>query len=369
MLTRKILLTGLLAVIAATPLLNSSSYAASTTESVTFKVDMNGYVDNAGSHKLMTAPYIVNGTVMVPLRALVEGLKARVSWDSAKQEVKVTGANFDEITLRINDNKVMNKMGGSFVLREPVANRKGTVFVPARSITQILGAKLKWIGSSRTLIISDNLEPTNAIEHIFSFDKDNQGWEAGFADLPVDYDTNIYELEQSRQLVPLGNNANNYAVKLKGMNRSDDLFMFMTRKIEGLQPNKEYNAKLLIGMYTDQAGGMMGVGGAPGEAVSVKVGVMSKQPKVVVDNANGEPYYRMNIDKGNQTVEGEDAQIVGNITKPDSDLKGYQLVNLTYENKATANEKGELYILIGTDSGYEGLTTLYFDEIKLSLTP
>jgi hypothetical protein len=31
------------------------------------------------------------------------------------------------------------------------------------------------------------------------------------------------------------------------------------------------------------------------------------------------------------------------------------------------NESGELWLLIGTDSGFEGKTTLYFSSIRISL--
>ncbi|MDQ0195619.1 hypothetical protein [Paenibacillus wynnii] len=57
--------------------------------------------------------------------------------------------------------------------------------------------------------------------------------------------------------------------------------------------------------------------------------------------------------------------MLGNITKPDSDKEGFQRINFSYSATVKTNVKGELYLLIGTDSSYEGLTTLYFDDIKL----
>jgi hypothetical protein len=34
----------------------------------------------------------------------------------------------------------------------------------------------------------------------------------------------------------------------------------------------------------------------------------------------------------------------------------------------TTNEKGEFWVIIGTDSGFEGITTLYYNKITLTIT-
>jgi hypothetical protein len=304
---------------------------------------------------------------MIPLRAMAEGLNANVSWDKTKQQLKLTGANFDDITLKPNSNKVIDNIGKSFILPVTIVSIKGTVFVPARSLAKIMGAELKWNGGNGALTISAIFNDTAVLKYEYGFDNDNGGWEGGFADLPTKYNPAIYDLQYIRELLPVTHNTKNYGMKLNGMNRSDDLFMFMTKKIEGLKPNTKYKASLLFKMYTNQSGGMMGVGGAPGEAVSIKVGILGKQPKIIEDNGAGDPYYRMNIDKGNQSIEGKDAKIVGNIVKPDSAKDGFQPVSFNFNNTVTTNGNGELYVIIGSDSGYEGLTTLYFDDIKLTL--
>jgi hypothetical protein len=368
MLKKQLLLAGLLASLAIASLFHApSSYAASKTETVKFQLGKKSYMDSAGSHKLATAPYKVNGTVMVPLRAMAEGLNADVSLDKATQQLTLTGANFDGLKLKPASNKVTNDKGKSFVLPETIVYIKGTVFVPARSIAKIMGAELKWNGSNSALSISILFNDTAVHKYEYSFDNDNGGWEGGFADLPIDYNPAIYDLQYIRELLPITPNTNNYGMKLNSINRSDDLFMFMTKKIEDLKPNTEYNASLLLKMYTNQSGGMMGVGGAPGESVSIKVGILGKQPKIVEGNGSSESNYLMNIDKGNQSTEGKDAKIVGNIVKPDSEQDGFQPVSFNFNNKVTTNGNGELYVIIGSDSGYEGLTTLYFDDVKLTL--
>ena len=41
-------------------------------------------------------------------------------------------------------------------------------------------------------------EDGNDTEFIFTFDSDAEGWTVGFADLPVDYDQSVYELDHFR---------------------------------------------------------------------------------------------------------------------------------------------------------------------------
>jgi hypothetical protein len=40
-----------------------------------------------------------------------------------------------------------------------------------------------------------------------------------------------------------------------------------------------------------------------------------------------------------------------------------------HPNAVTANQFGELWLLIGTDSGFEGITSLYYQSISVTLRP
>jgi hypothetical protein len=39
------------------------------------------------------------------------------------------------------------------------------------------------------------------------------------------------------------------------------------------------------------------------------------------------------------------------------------------EFEVTADETGAIWFIVGTDSGFEGLTTLYYDAISITLAP
>ena len=45
-------------------------------------------------------------------------------------------------------------------------------------------------------------EDGNGTEFTFTFDSDAEGWLVGFADLPVDYDQSIYELDHAHRPLP-----------------------------------------------------------------------------------------------------------------------------------------------------------------------
>ena len=61
-------------------------------------------------------------------------------------------------------------------------------------------------------------------EFRFSLEGGAEGWTAGFADLPVDFDPSIYELDSGHG--PLPDGLEGKGLYIQGHNRSDDLFMF-----------------------------------------------------------------------------------------------------------------------------------------------
>ncbi|MFF2089206.1 stalk domain-containing protein [Paenibacillus sp. NPDC058174] len=368
---KKIALAGFAAALGLVPLLHAIPVQAAVQKTeVKFQLNEKSYTNNTGVHALAAAPFILHNTTMVPLRALTESLGGTIQWNEKSQTATLSGGSYGKLTIKVNDSWLIDKQGNKQKLPEKVVQTKGTIFVPVRNIAQAMGAKVTWNGTAKTIAISSTLPETGSKTYRYSFDKDLEGWSGHFADLPVNYDQSIYELAFAREAIPdTGSSAANYGLKLKGMNRSDDLFMFLTKKVDGLAKNTTYNAKLEFAMYTKEAGEMIGVGGAPGESLYIKAGVVATEPKTVQTNDRGESYYRMNLDKGNQATDGKDMKLVGNAVKPDSGKEGYQRKTFTYNVKVKTDNNGQLFIIIGSDSGYEGLTTLYFDDISLTLTP
>ena len=205
------------------------------------------------------------------------------------------------------------------------------------------------------------------VEFTFDFESDAQGWTVGFADLPVDHDQSIYELDHGHG--PLPDGLEGSGIYVQGHNRSDDLFMFLKRQVDGLRPNTAYAVSVSINLATNVPVGTFGIGGAPGESVFVKAGASTAEP-VALEGRNR--YLRMNIDKGNQANGGESMAVLGNVAHPQVLEREYRIKTLENAGlplQVTADGNGRAWLIVGTDSGFEGLTRLYYARISYKLNP
>lgn len=208
---------------------------------------------------------------------------------------------------------------------------------------------------------ADQLNPDSKMLRI-NFNEDSAGWKAGFADYPAG-EAVFYELSSGAVTLPASLGTNRKGYQLSGNNHSDDLYMFIAKKFEGLEPNSRYEFQFKLSFGTNAQKNCMGVGGAPGESVWIKAGASKTEP-LAVNNGAGE--LLMNIDKGNQAVGGSDALVLGNFANErecgDS--------NTSYMKKTLQSEAGafttvtaadgSIWILLSTDSGFEATTTIYF---------
>jgi len=212
----------------------------------------------------------------------------------------------------------------------------------------------------------DDLDPGAALaDFTWAFDLDAEGWTAGFADLPVDYDPSIYELESGHRPLPGGLHGG--GIYLQGHNRSDDLFMFVKRQVGGLVPNGTYSVSVSIDLATNVPAGAFGIGGSPGASVYVKAGAATVEPDAF-ERADG--HLRMNIDKGNQSRGGTPMAVVGDVAHPEVQSGEYRLKILDGPDltvTAHADADGRLWLVVGTDSGFEGLTALYLARVSYTL--
>jgi uncharacterized protein len=210
----------------------------------------------------------------------------------------------------------------------------------------------------------DDNEALNQDPLIFNFDftSDNQGWQGDFADYPKSEES-IYELEFTQSMLPAPLDESNGSLKQSGNNHSDDLFMFVKKKITGLSANKTYQATFDIEIATNAPDGSVGIGGSPATSVYIKAGITKVEPIKVEDTAGD---YRMNIDKGNQSQEGQDMVLIGDFSNGlEDDTYALKSLNNTTPFTITTNENGELWVVIGTDSGFEGTTTIYYNKISI----
>ena len=169
------------------------------------------------------------------------------------------------------------------------------------------------------------LRAADAIRLEFDFAQSDHGFLAGFADYPQNGDPSQYQFTNSWQARPT-NLGGSSALFISGVNRSDDLFMFWKKRITGLPPNTSVILTMEIQLGSKYAEGLVGVGGAPGEGVTIKAGAVAFEPESVVE--------------------------------PREHQHGQPL------SSRTASD-GSLWLIFGTDSGFEGLTALYYSRLTV----
>jgi hypothetical protein len=203
--------------------------------------------------------------------------------------------------------------------------------------------------------------------HTFDFSQDQGDWQVDFTDFPTrSYDSTNYELSFAYTDRPSNLGANLKSIMVSGNNHSDDLFMFMKRKIAGLAPNTDYTLVFDVELASNAPKGAAGIGGAPGESVYLKAGASAVEP-LVMEEGNA---YALNVDKGNQNNSGQATVVLGNIAV-DYDTKSYTLISRSNSGSnispfiARSNNDGELWLIVGTDSGFEGVTTVYYTKVNV----
>ena len=216
----------------------------------------------------------------------------------------------------------------------------------------------------------------------FDFRNGSLGWEAGFADYSPATDKNgFYELKAEIRNLPPELGVSGTGFYIQGNNHSDDLFMFLKRRLnsaDGIVAGQAYQITFMLVFASNAESGCVGAGGSPGDGVTLKAGASPAEPKALFASVTSDPrdsaYLRMNVDKSDQSQGGIAASVSGNIAngRP-CDYGPYPYVSIQRTHQHTslvnANSKGELWLLVGTDSGFEALTGLYYQRIDVTLTP
>ena len=215
------------------------------------------------------------------------------------------------------------------------------------------------------------VEPTQRTFDL-DFTSSTHGWTAGFADYPVGRAEDL-ELRSGHEPLPEGVSRTGRGLFIAGTNLSDDLFMFWKGRVDGLEPNTRYGVDVEVEFATEAPSGCAGIGGAPGEAVYVKVGASTIKPERHVEQVGGRDYYRMNIDKSNQSSSGNDAVVIGNVgnTKSECTNRVWEMKTLRTDQplEVTTDGNGGAWLMVGTDSGFEGRTRLYYTRYRANFNP
>ena len=212
----------------------------------------------------------------------------------------------------------------------------------------------------------DDSDPVSGRVITSDFEMNTDDWTGGLSEYSTETDTSSIEFRFGRTILPTPLDTKTYGYMLQSHNRSDDMFMFLKKKITGLKANSEYSVTFEIDLATNYSPGGFGTGGSPGGSVYLKAGASAVEPTTKLVSG----FYTFNLDKGIQSEGGKDLINIGNATNG-LETDTYAIVkrdNLTKPVTVKADANGAIWVCVGTDSGFEGLTKLYYDKIKVSLT-
>jgi hypothetical protein len=211
------------------------------------------------------------------------------------------------------------------------------------------------------------------VNYTVNFSQSTDNWEVDFADYPARKaddkadDSIRYDLKTDISGMPASTNLTGNGLLISGTNNNADLFMFLKRKVGGLTPNTDYTIVFDVTLASNAPSGLIGGNASysPGQGVYLKVGAVDKNPVKVIQG----DYYRMNIDKGNNEASGSNMITIGDIGVA-AGTQNYAIIKRSNSTVDTpivvrTNGNGELWLIVGTDSVFQGTTAVYYSRIDV----
>jgi hypothetical protein len=189
----------------------------------------------------------------------------------------------------------------------------------------------------------------------YDFNTTSDGWASDFTDYPVGATVEADSIYAWKAEYPATcPSSTDHGLMLTCNDVYGGIFMFIKKKLQGFQPNTNYTLRYQIELTTN----------AP-QGVVLKAGASELEPKKVIEV----DHYILNVDKGSKTSSGENLVAVGDIGVPaNSSYSKLVLGNTsTYDAPifVKSNSKGEIWLIIGTDSSIQGITTVYYSEVNV----
>lgn len=99
-------------------------------------------------------PKVIEGTTMVPIRAISEGLGYQVDWVPEEKLIKI-GHNDKTISLKIGEKKARDLKGETNLSVAPFISASGNTFVPIRFVASSFNLRVNWYNPKREIFIND----------------------------------------------------------------------------------------------------------------------------------------------------------------------------------------------------------------------
>jgi len=202
----------------------------------------------------------------------------------------------------------------------------------------------------------------------FDFTDGTQGWNGGFSGYPIGYEDSL-QLVFAYDDYPPNSGFSGKSITISGKNPHRQLFYFIQRKVDGLQPQTryliEYDIHFLINILeydNDETGD-----------VYIKAGGLSAEPLLTTSESNTAfdgKSQELNMDIGSEpSLTGQDVITIGNVQMPQlSYSKLYNATSFGQQFTATTNDQGAFWLIIGFDSDIDAHLAFYFSRINVFYT-
>jgi hypothetical protein len=200
---------------------------------------------------------------------------------------------------------------------------------------------------------------SKAFSYSYDFTQGQQGWLGGDSEFAVAMamEVNFLAGMQASPIPP-----HQMALHIFGNNVSDDLFVYATKQLTGLLPNRAYSVRVEATLISD-------TGNVGGSSQIIKLGASTVEPSSIIVMENAAPYYRMNVDIGGSSTSGKNAVNSGDLSGTGGPNPELELLTFKTPRSVVvqSDPNGNLWLLVGVDSAFEILTEVYFTEITATL--
>lgn len=118
---------------------------------LSMKIGSRFALKDSGGKSLAAAPALIDGVTMVPLRDAVEFLGGKVEWVAEAQRIEISYKT-KKVLLYI-DSKLCFVNGTSTTVASAPALINGVTMIPLRSVAEFLSCKVEWIGETQNIYI------------------------------------------------------------------------------------------------------------------------------------------------------------------------------------------------------------------------